>query len=335
MPLLDIRNLCVTFATRAGPFQAVDGLDLSIDANEVLAVVGESGSGKSVVMLAVMGLLPFTARVTADVMTFDGADLLSIDAKGRRRIAGKQVAMIFQEPMTSLNPCFTAGRQIGEALKTHLGLSRAARKRRVVELLAEVGIADPARRAGDFPHQLSGGMCQRVMIAMALACRPRLLIADEPTTALDVTIQAQILDLLLSLSRQNGMALLLVTHDMGVVAETADRVLVQYAGQKVETNATRALFHDPHHPYTAALLDALPERARGRRLATIPGVVPGRHDRPRGCLFSPRCRFVFDLCKRAAPAPAAAELGEALCHTPLVRGAPLRLAGQAIAQAPR
>jgi dipeptide transport system ATP-binding protein len=323
MPLLDIRNLSVSFATRSGAFKAVDGVDLTVEPNEVLAIVGESGSGKSVAMLAVMGLLPFTASVTADRMTFDGRDLLSMSARARRRIAGKEIAMIFQEPMTSLNPCFTAGFQVGEVLKTHLGMGRAARMKRVVELLEEVGIPDPARRAAAFPHQLSGGMSQRVMIAMALACRPRLLIADEPTTALDVTIQAQILDLLVSLRRQNGMSLLLITHDMGVVAETADRVIVQYAGQEVETNATRALFADPHHPYTAALLAALPERARERRLTAIPGVVPGQYDRPRGCLFSPRCAFVFDRCRQTAPAPGSAFVGRALCHSPLVHGIPL------------
>jgi dipeptide transport system ATP-binding protein len=322
MPLLEIRNLSVSFATRTGAFRAVDGVDLSVEANEVLAIVGESGSGKSVAMLAVMGLLPFTATVSADRMAFEGRDLLTLSAAERRAVAGKEIAMIFQEPMTSLNPCFTVGFQIGEALKAHLGLDRARRKKRVVELLEEVGIPDPARRATAFPHQLSGGMSQRVMIAMALACRPKLLIADEPTTALDVTIQAQILDLLLSLRRQNGMGLVLITHDMGVVAETADRVVVQYAGQAVETNSTRALFADPHHPYAAALLAALPERARERRLPAIAGMVPGQHDRPKGCLFSPRCGFVFDLCRRVAPAPASRELGRALCHTPLVHGVP-------------
>ena len=230
--------------------------------------------------------------------------------------------MIFQEPMSSLNPCFTVGFQIGEALKTHLGLDRRARARRVVELLEEVGIPDPARRTKAFPHQLSGGMSQRVMIAMALACRPKLLIADEPTTALDVTIQAQILDLLVSLRRQNGMGLVLITHDMGVVAETADRVIVQYAGQQVEANATRGLFADPHHPYTAALLAALPERATERRLPAIPGVVPGQFDRPRGCLFAPRCAYAFEACRSKAPGPAAAELGRALCYTPLSGGVP-------------
>ncbi|MGD0719649.1 MAG: ABC transporter ATP-binding protein [Roseiarcus sp.] len=330
MPLLEIRNLSVSFATRSGAFKAVDGVDLSVEPNEVLAIVGESGSGKSVAMLAVMGLLPFTASVTADRMAFDGQDLLTIGPKARRRIAGKDIAMIFQEPMSSLNPCFTAGFQIGEALKTHLGLAGAARRTRVLELLEEVGIPDPRRRADAFPHQLSGGMSQRVMIAMALACRPRLLIADEPTTALDVTIQAQILDLLLGLRRQNGMGLVLITHDMGVVAETADRVVVQYAGQPVETNATAALFADPHHPYTTALLAALPERARQRRLPAIPGTVPGQGDRPTGCLFSPRCAFVFEECRRRAPIRAAPALGRALCHTPLVGGVPVaRLVAEA------
>src|SRR3984957_16677365 len=304
MPLLEIRNLSVTFPTRRGDFKVVDGVDISVEPNEVVAIVGESGSGKSVAMLAVMGLLPHTATVTADRLTFEGRDLRALSDIERRAIVGKEIAMIFQEPMSSLNPCFTAGFQIGETLRAHLGMGRAARKRRVVELLEEVGIPDPERRANSFPHQLSGGMSQRVMIAMALACRPKLLIADEPTTALDVTIQAQILDLLVNLRRQNGMGLVLITHDMGVVAETADRVAVQYAGQQVETNTTRALFADPHHPYTAALLAALPERAHERRLPSIPGVVPGQFDKPSGCLFSPRCAFVFDRCHREAPGPA-------------------------------
>jgi dipeptide transport system ATP-binding protein len=324
MALLDIRNLTVSFATRHGDFKVVDGVDLAVEPNEVLAIVGESGSGKSVAMLAVMGLLPHTATVTADRLDFEGSDLRKLGPKERRAIIGKDIAMIFQEPMSSLNPCFTAGFQIGEVLRAHLGMDRAARRRRIFELLEEVGITDPARRARSFPHQLSGGMSQRVMIAMALACRPKLLIADEPTTALDVTIQAQILDLLLSLRRQNGMGLVLITHDMGVVAETADRVAVQYAGLQVETNATRALFADPHHPYTAALLAALPERANGRRLPAIAGVVPGQFDKPSGCVFSPRCGYVFERCRREAPKPASAALGRALCHTPLLKGAPLK-----------
>jgi len=330
MALLEIRNLTVTFATRHGDFTAVDRFDATLDRDETLAIVGESGSGKSVAMLAVMGLLPFTAKVSADRMRFDGADLTTMTPAQRRRIAGNDLAMIFQEPMSSLNPCYTVGFQIGEALETHLDLDRRARAKRVIELLAEVGIPDPARRLHSFPHQLSGGMSQRVMIAMALACRPKLLIADEPTTALDVTIQAQILDLLLSLRRRNGMALVLITHDMGVVAETADRVIVQYAGQQVEENATGALFADPHHPYTAALLAALPERATARRLPAIPGVVPGQFDRPSGCLFAPRCAFAFDACRRAPPAAPAA-LGRALCWTPLIGGAPAPLKEEASA----
>ncbi len=321
-PLLEIRDLSVSFATRHGAFSAVDGFDLTLERNEVLAVVGELGSGKSVAMLAAMGLLPATATVSADRMAFDGANLLSMSADTRRRIAGKDMAMIFQEPMSSLNPCFTVGFQIGETLKVHLNLKRAERERRIVELLAEVGIPDPERRRHAYPHQLSGGMSQRVMIAMALACRPKLLIADEPTTALDVTIQAQILDLLMRERRDNGMGLVLITHDMGVVAETADRVIVQYAGQEMETNRTRELFADPHHPYTAALLTALPERANGRRLPAIPGVVPGPFDRPRGCVFSPRCAFVFDACHDSEPPPATDSLGRARCLTPLVAGIP-------------
>ncbi|MCC9598822.1 MULTISPECIES: ABC transporter ATP-binding protein [unclassified Rubrivivax] len=321
MSLLDIRNLRVRFATRHGAFTAVDGIDLVVERDEVLAVVGESGSGKSVAMLAVMGLLPWTATVTADRMAFDGQDLRTLSARQRRALVGRDVAMVFQEPMSSLNPCFTVGWQVGEALATHLGLDRAARKRRVVELLEQVGIPDAARRASAFPHQLSGGMCQRVMIAMALACQPRLLIADEPTTALDVTIQAQILDLLLALQRDTGMALVLITHDLGVVAETADRVVVQYAGRQVETAPVDALFADPHHPYTAALLAALPERAVGERLAAIPGVVPGQFDRPAGCLFAPRCPHAQPRCA-TPPGPAADELGRALCHFPLIRGVP-------------
>ena len=320
-PLLDIRGLTVRFATRGGAFTAVDGIDLRVQRDEVLAIVGESGSGQSVAMLAIMGLLPWTATVTAERMQFDGQDLRSLTARQRRALIGRDIAMVFQEPMSSLNPCFTVGWQIGEALATHLKLGRAARRDRVVELLEQVGIPDAARRASAFPHQLSGGMCQRVMIAMALACQPRLLIADEPTTALDVTIQAQILDLLLALKRQQGMALVLITHDLGVVAETADRVVVQYAGRQVEAAPAQALFTDPHHPYTAALLSALPERARGDRLAAIPGMVPGQYDRPPGCLFAPRCAFAQPLCN-TAPGHAGAELGRALCHTPLQRGVP-------------
>ncbi|WP_099825095.1 ABC transporter ATP-binding protein [Oceaniglobus indicus] len=317
MPLLRIRNLSVDFATASGAFRAVDAVDQDIDTGEILAIVGESGSGKSVSMLALMGLLPWTATVTADEITFDDRDLLNMDRRARRRIVGNDLAMIFQEPMSSLNPCFTVGWQIKEALRYHLRLGRAERHARAIELFEQVGIPDPEKRLSAFPHQLSGGMNQRAMIAMAIACKPKLLIADEPTTALDVTIQAQILDLLADLRRETGMGLVLITHDMGVVAETAERVSVQYAGQKVEEQAVGDLFNTPHHPYTGALLDALPERATEKMLPTIPGVVPGQFDRPAGCLFSPRCKFADAKCKSTPPAPLGADLGHARCFYPL------------------
>jgi dipeptide transport system ATP-binding protein len=316
MALLEIRNLSVTFATSAGPFKAVDRIDLDVDPGEVVAIVGESGSGKSVAMLAVMGLLPKTATVTVDQLTFAGEDLTSMSSRRRREVIGKDIAMIFQEPIASLNPCFTVGFQIGEALKVHLGQDKRTRRERSVELLREVGIPDPERRLSAFPHQLSGGMSQRVMIAMALACRPRLLIADEPTTALDVTIQAQILDLLLALQKETGMGLVLITHSMGVVAETAQRVVVQYAGQQVERQPVEGLFATPHHPYTVALLDALPDRATGSRLPAIRGVVPGQGDRPTGCLFNPRCPHRTELCVKVVPPIQSSALGHALCHYP-------------------
>jgi dipeptide transport system ATP-binding protein len=313
MPLLDIKNLTVEFKTASGFFRAVDSVSMAVDAREVLAIVGESGSGKSVSMLAVMGLLPWTAKVTADKIEFDGRDLLTISPAGRRQMTGKDMAMIFQEPMSSLNPCFTVGFQLMEAMQTHLDLDKARRKKRAIELLEQVGIPAPETRLASFPHQLSGGMSQRVMIAMALSCNPKLLIADEPTTALDVTIQAQILELLVRLQKETGMGLVLITHSMGVVAETAERVSVQYAGQKVEEQSVANLFATPRHPYTAALLSALPERSLGKRLPSIPGVVPGQFDRPVGCLFSPRCGFATDLCRSTRPTM---NFG-ALCHYPL------------------
>lgn len=317
MSLLRIRNLSVDFATASGKFRAVDSVDQDVDTGEILAIVGESGSGKSVSMLALMGLLPWTATVTADELTFDGQDLLKMSNRDRRKIVGNDLAMIFQEPMSSLNPCFPVGWQIKESLRFHLGMNRAERHKRAIELFEQVGIPDPEKRLSAFPHQMSGGMNQRVMIAMAIACKPKLLIADEPTTALDVTIQAQILDLLTSLREETGMGLVLITHDMGVVAETAERVSVQYAGQKIEEQQVLPLFRQPHHPYTAALLDALPERATEKRLPTIPGVVPGQFDRPAGCLFSPRCKFANDKCRNQNPPPLSEELGKARCFYPL------------------
>jgi dipeptide transport system ATP-binding protein len=323
MALVEIRNLAVEFQTHRGPFRAVDGIDITIDEREVLGIVGESGSGKSVSMLALMGLIAWPGKVTADRLDFAGRNLLALSSAERRRIVGKDIAMVFQEPGTSLNPCFTVGFQIMETLKAHEGGTRHERQRRTVELLGQVGIPAPETRISAFPHQLSGGMNQRVMIAMAIACNPKLLIADEPTTALDVTIQAQILELLVELQRQRGMALVLITHDMGVVAETAQRVMVMYAGQQVEEQMVDRLFQRPRHPYTAALLDALPERSAAKsRLATIPGVVPGIDDRPQGCLFHPRCRYAQERCIREVPQlEGSIAAGRVRCHFPLNRGA--------------
>jgi dipeptide transport system ATP-binding protein len=275
MALLQIDNLTVEFETASGWFRAVDGVSISVDKGEVLAIVGESGSGKSVSMLAVMGLLPWTAKITADRMLFEGRDIQNIDPAERRKLIGKDIAMIFQEPIASLNPCFTVGFQIEEVLRIHLGLGKKERRARAIELFKLVGLPNPEERLGHFPHQMSGGQCQRVMIAIAIACNPKLLIADEPTTALDVTIQKQILDLLMSLQAENGMGLIMITHDMGVVAETADRVVVQYKGRKMEEADVLSLFESPKSNYTKALLAALPENATGDRLTTVSAFFDG------------------------------------------------------------
>lgn len=267
--LLEIENLTVEFDTAGGVLRAVNGVSLHVDQREVLAIVGESGSGKSVSMLAVMGLLPWTARVTADAMRFQGRDILNLSPSERRRIVGKDIAMIFQEPIASLNPCFTVGYQIDETLKMHTNLNSRQRRDRTVELFESVGLPNAGDRLNAYPHQMSGGQCQRVMIAMAIACNPKLLIADEPTTALDVTIQKQILDLLVSIQEEKGMGMIMITHDMGVVAETADRVIVQYKGRKMEEADVLSLFENPKSNYTRALLSALPENATGDRLPTV------------------------------------------------------------------
>ena len=269
MALLEIKNLTVRFDTSNGAFTAVDGVDVSVDGREVLAIVGESGSGKSVSMLAVMGLLPDTATVTADAMIYDGRELLKMSAAERQKLIGREITMIFQEPVASLNPSFTVGFQIEEVLRFNMGMDRRAARDRAVELFNAVGIPEPETKLDAYPHQMSGGQCQRVMIAMAIASNPRLLIADEPTTALDVTIQRQILDLLMDLQEKHGMALILITHDMGVVAETADRVIVQYKGRKMEEADVLSLFENPQNAYTRALLSALPENAKGDRLPTV------------------------------------------------------------------
>jgi len=318
VPLLEIEDLHVEFPSQAAVMHAVEGVSLSLNEGEVLGIVGESGSGKSVTMLAVMGLVAYPGRVRARRLQFAGRDILNLPDQARRALVGKDVAMIFQDPTTSLNPCFTIGFQLGETLRLHLGMDRKAALRRSTELLEQVGIPAASSRLGDYPHQLSGGMNQRVMIAMAIACNPRLLIADEPTTALDVTIQAQILDLLRGLQNERGMALILVTHNMGVVAEMARRVAVMYAGQIVEEQDAAALFAAPEHPYTAALLAAMPERSTGEgRLATIPGVVPGLYDRPRGCLFAPRCRYATQHLCQIRPELRPWADGRVRCHFPL------------------
>ncbi|WJH41433.1 ABC transporter ATP-binding protein [Aliirhizobium terrae] len=275
MALLQIDNLTVEFETATGWFRAVDGVSISVDKAEVLAIVGESGSGKSVSMLAVMGLLPWTAKITADRMLFEGKDIQKLSAAERRKLIGKDIAMIFQEPIASLNPCFTVGFQIEEVLRIHLGLGKKDRRARAIELFKQVGLPNPEERMNAFPHQMSGGQCQRVMIAIAIACNPKLLIADEPTTALDVTIQKQILDLIMDLQARTGMGLIMITHDMGVVAETADRVVVQYKGRKMEEADVLSLFESPKSNYTKALLAALPENATGDRLTTVSAFFDG------------------------------------------------------------
>ena len=319
MALLEIENLSVEFPSKTAVMHAVDGVSLTLEAGEVLGIVGESGSGKSVTMMALMGLVSFPGRVSADKLRFDGHDLLKLSGTERNKLIGKDVAMIFQDPTTSLNPCFTVGFQIAETLKLHMGLDSKAARKRSIDLLEQVGIPAPESRLDVFPHQMSGGMNQRVMIAMAISWKPKLLLADEPTTALDVTIQAQILDLLRQLQKDLNMALVLITHNMGVVSEMAQRVAVMYAGQIMETRSAHDIFDTPAHPYTEALLAAMPERSDGSsRLATIPGMVPGLYDRPTGCLFAPRCRYANDLCRAKRPQLMGEPSSMVRCHMPLL-----------------
>ncbi|MCA3261659.1 MAG: ABC transporter ATP-binding protein [Telmatospirillum sp.] len=312
-PLLSVRNLTTEFATERGPALAVDNVDFDVGSGEVVGMIGESGSGKSVSALSILGLLPTPpARVRAGTAFFEGQDLLRLRASELRRIRGRRIGMIFQEPMTSLNPVFQIGDQIGETLRVHEKLGREAARRRAVELLDRVGIPSAAKRLDDYPHHLSGGMRQRVMIAIALACNPRLLIADEPTTALDVTVQAQILELLRALQRDSGMAILMITHNMGVIAEFADRVVVMYAGRVAETAPVERLFDHPRHPYSQGLLDATPVLERvERRLRTIPGSLPTPTGIDPGCRFAPRCELAQDECSRARPVPVAIAPGHA------------------------
>jgi len=305
-PLLEVRDLRVAFASEGGELPAVRGVSLRLEPGETLALVGESGCGKSVTALALMRLLDPGARVSG-TLCFRGQDLAGLGEEGIRRIRGAEIGMIFQEPMTSLNPVFRIGDQIGEVLELHRGLGHAAAGRAAAELLARVRIPEPARRAEQYPHELSGGMKQRVMIAMALACDPALLIADEPTTALDVTIQAQILELLRALRQEAGMAILLITHDLGVVAQFADRVAVMYAGEIVEEAPVRELFRAPLHPYTRALLRALPRPGERGRLDAIEGTVPSLRELPPGCAFSARCGEALPRCAGEPPPVIAVE----------------------------
>jgi oligopeptide transport system ATP-binding protein len=296
MPLLEVDDLRTHFFTREGVVRAVDGVSFSVDAGQTLGIVGESGCGKSVTALSIVRLLPSPpARIVSGSIRFDGRELTTLSERELEDVRGRQIAMVFQDPMTALNPTLTIGTQIAEVLERHLGLEGAAARRRAAELLDEVGITRPQERLDDYPHHFSGGMRQRVVIAIAIAAEPRLLIADEPTTALDVTVQAQVLDLLDDLRREHEMAMILITHNMGVVAESADDVAVMYAGQVVEQAPARELFRRPEHPYTEALLAALPDLedadARERRLAAIPGRPPDLIDPPSGCRFAPRCPY--------------------------------------------
>ncbi|AAX88183.1 dipeptide ABC transporter ATP-binding protein [Haemophilus influenzae] len=318
MALLDVKELSVHFGDKKTPFKAVDRISYQVAQGEVLGIVGESGSGKSVSSLAIMGLIDHPGRVSAESLQFENTDLLTLESKAKRQLIGADVAMIFQDPMTSLNPAYTVGFQIMEALKTHEGGTKKARKDRTLELLKLVGIPDPESRIDVYPHQLSGGMSQRVMIAMAIACRPKLLIADEPTTALDVTIQAQIMELLLELQKKECMSLILITHDLALVAEAAERIIVMYAGQIVEEGTAKDIFREPKHPYTQALLRSLPEFAEGKsRLESLQGVVPGKYDRPTGCLLNPRCPYATEYCRQVEPQLHHIGSHKVKCHTPL------------------
>jgi dipeptide transport system ATP-binding protein len=317
--LLTVDKLSVHFGDEGTPFRAVDRISYSVKQGEVVGIVGESGSGKSVSSLALMGLIDFPGKVMAEKLEFGGRNLQGISEKERRQIVGAEVAMIFQDPMTSLNPCYTVGFQIMEAIKVHQGGNKKTRRQRTIDLLNLVGIPDPASRLDVYPHQLSGGMSQRVMIAMAIACRPKLLIADEPTTALDVTIQAQIIELLLELQQKENMALMLITHDLALVAEAAHHIIVMYAGQVVESAKATEIFRAPRHPYTQALLRSLPEFSTDKaRLQSLPGVVPGKYDRPNGCLLNPRCPYATDRCRKEEPALRDLANGrQSKCHYPL------------------
>ena len=320
MALLEVENLQVHFRTPDGVNRAVDGVSFHVEEGETLAIVGESGCGKSVTAMSILHLIPQPPGKIAGAIRLEGRDLLALDDRAMRGIRGNDISMIFQEPMTSLNPVLSIGRQLGETLRLHQGLDHKAAQARAMAMLALVGIAEPGRRLGEYPHQMSGGMRQRVMIAMALACNPKVLIADEPTTALDVTIQAQILDLMAELKQRIGAAIVLITHDLGVVAEVAERVMVMYAGRKVEEAPVAALFRAPRHPYTQGLLGAVPKLGSSlagseTQLAEIPGTVPSLKQRILGCVFAGRCPRATELCRQVAPALELKAPGHlAACH---------------------
>jgi len=319
-PLLDVRELEVKLFTRSGTVTAIDRLSFTVEEKETVALVGESGCGKSMTALAIMGLLPSPpARLTGGEVLLQGRDLARLGDSAMQKVRGRQISMIFQDPMSSLNPVMTIGAQLSEILRRHMGLTGASARKRAIELLAQVRIPDPQRRYDAYPHELSGGMNQRVVIAMAIACEPKLLIADEPTTALDVTIQSQILKLLRDLQLAYGMGIIFITHDLGVVAEMADRAVVMYAGRKIEEAPIDPLFEQPLHPYTRGLIGSTPA-AEGRhsRLAEIPGSVPSLRDLPAGCAFSNRCPSVFAACHSERP--------------PLIRPAPERAAACLLVQ---
>ncbi len=322
MKLLEIHDLKTHFFTDAGILPSVDGISFEINQGEILGVVGESGCGKSVTAMSILRIIPEPpGRIVAGRILFDGHDLVSMPIEALRKIRGRDIAMIFQEPMTSLNPVYTVGEQLREVLSLHLGLDDDAARARIVEMFSLVGISEPAMRVDAYPHQMSGGMKQRVMIAMALCCSPRLLIADEPTTALDVTVQAQILNLLVKLRDERGLGVMLITHDLGVVAETCDRVVVMYAGRVVETACVQDLFAHPSHPYTVGLLQSLPDAAKpGSRLQTIPGNVPSPLNFPTGCRFRDRCSRASSACSLEPPLHVVGDGHEVRCHHPYQGG---------------
>ena len=318
MPLLDIKNLRTTFSTQVGQVRAVRGLNLTVDYGESVGIVGESGSGKSVSMLSVMGLLPVNAHVNADSIMFDGRELMTMDEREKRKMHGSEIGMVFQDPMTSLNPLHTIGMQLMEPIKLHMGLNKAQARERALEMMKLVNIPSPESRLKQYPHEFSGGMRQRVMIAIALACNPKLIIADEPTTALDVTTQAQILELMQGLKNQLNTSIIMITHDLGVIASMCSRIVVMYGGCVAETGTTREIFYSPKHPYTWGLLRSIPKAQMDgthSKLLPIPGTPPDMLRPPKGCPFAPRCPYAMQICREyMAPETVLSDTHRVSCH---------------------